>query len=206
MNALHRWQRGVLLGLVRLIVGGSARYDAPLPDGQCVVFANHSSHLDTLVLLAAMPAFRRDRMRPVAGLDYWGATPLRRYIATRLLNVVMIDRAAGGAASLQPLHEALAAGDSLIVFPEGTRRAEALPGPFKAGLFHLTQGKPAIALIPAYLENMHRALPKGAPVPLPLLCRVRIGTAQAPAAPDEDKATFLERLHRAVCQLSEVPQ
>jgi 1-acyl-sn-glycerol-3-phosphate acyltransferase len=201
MNAFYRAQRDALLGLQRLIVGGAAFFDQP-PQHPCIFFANHTSHLDTTGLLAALPASLRERARPVAGADYWGASATRRYVAHKLLNVVMVDRAKGGADALIPLAAALDDGDSLIVFPEGTRNAAKLPNAFKSGLYYLTLERPTLALVPVYQENLHRALPKGAPVPLPLLCRAHFG---APIYNDrgEDKQTFLNRAHQAVCDLAD---
>ncbi len=198
---IRRRERDLLLGIVRLAIGGKATF-REIPEGQCVYFSNHSSHLDTLLLMAALPIPLRDRVRPVAGLDYWGATPLRRYIATKVLNAVLIDRASGGPAALIPLEKALDEGSSLIVFPEGTRQPNKLPGAFKSGLFHLTQGRPRLALVPAYLENLNRAMPKGAPFPLPLLCRVHFGPALRNDS-QEEKPAFLNRAHAAVCSLAE---
>lgn len=120
MNAFYRMQRDALLGAQRLIVGGSAFFDAP-PVHPCIFFANHTSHLDTMGLLAALPATVRDRTRPVAGIDYWGASATRRYVAHKLLNVVMVDRAKGGAEALIPLAAALDQRDSLIVSSFGSR-------------------------------------------------------------------------------------
>ncbi len=200
MNAWYRLQRDALLTLVRWGVGGRAVFDVPLPL-PCVVFANHSSHLDTLILLAALPAHQREQLRPVAGADYSNATPARRYVAQRLLRVVLIDRVAGGAQALEPLHAALAAGDSLIVFPEGTRGSEPLPAAFKSGLYHLARAHPGLALVPAYLHNLYRSWPKGAPVPLPLLCRVRFGAPRVLES-GEGKEGFLERMRGAVCALA----
>lgn len=200
MNLFFRLQRDALLGLQRLIVGGAAFYDVP-PVHPCVFFANHTSHLDTTGLLAAIAPAMRDRTRPVAGADYWDKTALRRYIAHRLLNVVLVNRARGSPEALVPLTKALDQQDSLIVFPEGTRKDTTLPGEFKSGLYHLSKHRPDLALIPVYQQNLHRALPKGAPLPLPLLCRSHFG---APLYNNrgEDKSTFLARMHEAVCDLA----
>lgn len=200
MSWFFQLQRDALLALVRAIVGASVEARDP-PPPHTVIFSNHTSHLDTLVLLASLPSEQRNCTRPVAAADYWNAGPIRRYVARRILNVVMVDRAAGGAAALVPLERALDEGWSLIVFPEGTRRQEALPGPFKTGLFHLTKTRPTLALTPAYLENMYRVMPKGAPFPLPLLCRVRLGETMRNDA-CEDKDAFLARAHAAVCALA----
>lgn len=200
MKWLHHLQRDGLLALVRAIIGAHAHLAAPLP-AQCVIFSNHTSHLDTLVLLAALPTAQRNLTQPVAAADYWNGGPIRRYVARRILDVVFVDRAAGGPAALVPLEQALDAGSSLIVFPEGARRQERLPGAFKSGLYHLSKARPRLALVPAYLENMNRVMPKGAPFPLPLLCQVRFG---APLFNDaaEDKDAFLMRAHAAVCALA----
>jgi 1-acyl-sn-glycerol-3-phosphate acyltransferase len=200
MSAVFRMQRDALLGVQKLLIGGKAFYDE-MPAGQCIFFSNHTSHLDTTGLLAALPAAVRNRTRPVAGADYWNASPLRRYVARRLLNVVMIDRAKGGPDALAPLAEALDQGDSLIVFPEGTRLQAELPGPFKSGLYYLTKDRPALALVPVYQENLHRALPKGAPFPLPLLCRAHFGKPIFNNL-GESKHEFLARAHGGVCTLA----
>jgi 1-acyl-sn-glycerol-3-phosphate acyltransferase len=197
----RRWQRDTLLGFVRLLIGGRALFERP-PSGQALYFSNHASHLDTLILLAALPPAARDNTRPVAGKDYWDATALRRYIANHVLNVVLIDRVSGGADALAPLAAALAEGYSLIVFPEGTRGKEKLPGPFKSGLFHLSAALPQLELVPVYLENMHRAMPKGAPFPLPLLCRAHFGAA-INNDQQEAKEAFIQRAHQALCALAQ---
>jgi 1-acyl-sn-glycerol-3-phosphate acyltransferase len=201
MNWLCQVQRDALLTLVRILVGAHASGREPAHE-QTVIFANHTSHLDTVVLLAALRADQRNRTRPVAAADYWGAGRIRRHVALEILNVVLVDRAAGGPAALVPLEQALDEGSSLIVFPEGTRHRERLPGAFKSGLFHLSQARPALALTPAYLENTHRVMPKGAPLPLPLLCRVWFGE---PIRNDrgEDRDAFLTRAHAAVCALAQ---
>jgi 1-acyl-sn-glycerol-3-phosphate acyltransferase len=100
-----------------------------------------------------------------------------------------------------PLESALDAGDSLVIFPEGTRLAADLPAPFKSGMYHLTRNRPTLALVPVYQENMHKAFPKGAPFPLPLLCRLHFGQPIFNNA-GEDKDTFLARAHKAVCDLA----
>ena len=200
MNRLHRLQRDLLLSMHRAIFNAEPHFGHAL-SGQYVFFSNHTSHLDTLSLLAALPPSLRDLTRPVAGLDYWDKSGLRRHIARKLLHAVLIDRDMGGKDAIAPLETALDDGASLIVFPEGTRLQARLPGPFKTGLFHLTKNRPGLALVPVYQENMHRALPKGALLPLPLLCQTCFG---APVYNNEaeGKDQFLMRAHQAVCDLA----
>lgn len=197
-----RLLREILCSLVRLLVGAYPAGSLPAGASQRLYFANHTSHLDTLTLLAALNLRARGRTRPVAARDYWCAGPVRQWIAEHVLHVVFIDRVRqDGQDPLAPLHLALSEGYSLIFFPEGTRRAQALPGDFKSGLFHLAAAFPQLKLTPVYLENLHRILPKGALLPVPLINKVHFGAPMA-RQPDEPKTTFLQRAHALVCALA----
>jgi len=194
----------ILVGLVRLLVGAHGRWLGCEPRPvQRIYFANHSSHLDTLALWAALPPLLRRRTRPVAARDYWGKGGLRGFIAEHGFRAVYIerDRERREGDPLEPLCEALAAGDSLILFPEGTRSPDPLPQPFKAGLYHLAQRHPQAELVAVYLDTLHRAMPKGSLLPVPLTCMVRFGRALR-LAEGEDKESFLQRAHAAVVELA----
>src|SRR5690606_32946877 len=118
----------------RFLVGGHARWRGCAPERRRRLdFANHASALDPLQLAAALPARLRETTHPVAAADYWGTGAVKRFIAIRVLNAVLVQRS-GSRDPLAPLREVLDRGESLIIFPEGTRRNEALPGPFKPGL------------------------------------------------------------------------
>jgi 1-acyl-sn-glycerol-3-phosphate acyltransferase len=193
----------LLVGCVKLLVGAYPRWiGCQASDAQRVYFANHTSHFDTLALWAALPPRLRERTHPVAARDYWGSG-VRRYVATRSLRAVLIDRAREDKDSnpLQPLIEELARGGSLILFPEGTRGSDALPAPFKSGLYHLAREFPRVEFVPVYLENLRRVLPKGSLVPIPTTCTVRFG-APLNVAQDEAKDAFLARAREAVVALS----
>lgn len=194
----------LLVGLVRGLVGAHARWIgcAPSPR-QRIYFANHSSHLDALALWSALPPKLRQTTRPVAARDYWGRGGVRGFIADHGFRAVYIerDREQREGDPLQPLMDALDEGDSLIIFPEGTRSQEALPLPFKSGLFHLAQRYPQVELVAVYLDTLHRSMPKGSVLPVPLICTVRFGrNLQLEAG--EDKTVFLERARAAVVELA----
>jgi 1-acyl-sn-glycerol-3-phosphate acyltransferase len=194
-----------LVWLVRVLVGAYPRWIGSVPSAnQRIYFANHSSHMDTLVLWAALPHSLRVNTRPVAARDYWGTGGIRQQIAQQELNVVMIDRAREDpdADPLEPLLDALRLGFSLIIFPEGTRQPQPLPGPFKSGLFRLAKAFPQVELVPVYLENLHRAMPKGALLPVPIISTVSFGAAMG-LTDGEDKDAFLERARAAVVALAE---
>ena len=189
-----------LIGATRFLVGGRGRWVGSEPtNAQRIYFANHASHLDTLVLWAALPPGQRARTRPVAAKEYWGADAARRYLARSILGAVLIRRGAG-AQALAPLEAALRAGDSLIVFPEGTRGANVLPARFRSGLYHLARDFPEAELVPVYLDNLHRAWPKGTLVPVPVSAAVLFGAPLRLGA-GEAKAPFLLRARAAVADL-----
>jgi 1-acyl-sn-glycerol-3-phosphate acyltransferase len=191
----------VLIGATHFLVGGRASWVGTEPlTTQRIYFANHTSHLDTLVLWAALPPRLRLGTRPVAAADYWGAGPVRRYLAQSVLRAVLIERGAG-AEALVPLSEALRAGASLIVFPEGTRGAELLPARFRSGLYRLAQEFPSVELVPVYLDNLHRAWPKGTIVPVPVSTAVLFGVPLR-LQPGEGKPSFLSRARDAVAGLA----
>lgn len=198
--------KAILAFVVKALIGAYPRWSTPPKVAlehtpQRVYFANHSSHLDTVALWASLPPVLRNQTRPVAALDYWSKGLLRRYIANKILNVVLIDRnRSTDTDPLEPVHQALNNGHSLIIFPEGTRNDDAQMLEFKAGLYHLAQKHPNVELIPVYLDNARRALPKGSFVPIPLTCLVRFGSPIR-VEKNEDKQQFLNRARSSVLAL-----
>jgi 1-acyl-sn-glycerol-3-phosphate acyltransferase len=171
---------------------------------QRIYFANHSSHLDFIVIWSALPSGLRASVRPVAGRDYWDKGPIRRYLAGRVFHAVLIERAGhsipAAAASIQRMAEEMGQSHSLIVFPEGTRGTNGRLGPFKSGLYHLSRARPDVELVPVYLENLNRILPKGEMLPVPMLSRVVFGPA-LPPSPHDGKQEFLVRARDALILL-----
>jgi len=106
-------------------------------------------------------------------------------------------------APLQPLIEALQSGDSIIIFPEGTRGHTGMPQKFKSGLFTLAQMFPEVVLVPAWIDNVQRVMPKGEVVPVPILCSVTFG-APIQLEEGEERRPFLDRAREAVIALREV--
>lgn len=171
---------------------------------QRLYYANHSSHGDFVLLWASLPDELRRSTRPVAGADYWQRDSLRRYVINQVFNGVLIDRERSSPESnpLQPMLDALDNGDSLILFPEGTRNLGDEPLlPFKSGLFHLAMARPQVELVPVWIANLNRVMPKGRALPLPLLCTLSFGAPLERLA-DEDKAAFLERARNALLALA----
>jgi 1-acyl-sn-glycerol-3-phosphate acyltransferase len=200
---MMRPSSALLVGVIKLLVGAYARWIGTAPSAtQRIYFANHTSHIDTLAIWSSLPGSLRRRTRPIAARDYWGKG-LKKYIATRGFGALLIDRAKENpeADPLEPLRVALRRGDSLIIFPEGTRGSTATPARFRSGLFRLAGEFPDVELVPVYLDNLHRSLPKGALLPLPVVCTVRFG-APLHRIEGEDKEVFCERARAAVIALA----
>ena len=194
-----------LLGFVRLLTGAQARwYGCPPKAEQRIYFANHQSHADLVMIWAALPAELRSITRPVAAKDYWTASKFKEWITTSVFNAIYVDRArTADQDPLEPLIQALESGDSIIIFPEGTRGHAEEPQPFKAGLYNLALKFPHVVLVAAWIDNVQRVMPKGEVVPVPILCSVTFG-APVQLAPGEDRGEFLARARQAVIALRDV--
>ncbi|MDO6524542.1 lysophospholipid acyltransferase family protein [Motilimonas sp. 1_MG-2023] len=220
LGALVGW---LIITAAKLVTGAKALGQVPKVDTKAkarVYFANHTSHGDFVLLWASLNPKLRSSVRPVAGADYWQSSKVRRFIIHQVFNGVLIARGKKSQSEqneqvnpLQPMLDALSQGDSLILFPEGTRNlteptsaqpvtsATALSTtpllPFKAGLFHLLQQHPQVECVPVWIANINRVMPKGRSLPLPLLCTVNFGEPILYDG-DEDKAAFLARAQRAL--------
>ena len=201
---LERLVARALIGFIRLLTGAQAYWRDVRPTASLrLYYANHASHGDFVLLWASLPPWLRRRTRPVAGADYWNRDALRRYVGGRVFRAVLIDRERreGSPDPIAQMADALAAGDSLILFPEGTRNVTDAPLlPFKSGLYHLAARCPQVELVPVWMNNLARVMPKGQLLPLPLLCTVTFG-APLRLGDGEDKAAFLERARNALLAL-----
>ena len=198
---------GALLAFVaRLITGAQGHWKGCPPEAlQRIYFANHQSHLDWVLIWAALPGELRARTRPIAARDYWTASPFKHWLTREVFNAVYVSRQrTDDQDPLEPLIHALQAGDSLVIFPEGTRNQTGVPQAFKSGLFHLAEAFPQVQLVPAWIDNVQRVMPKGEVVPVPILCTVTFG-APLSLQDGEDKRDFLDRARDAVVALRPTP-
>ncbi len=195
----------VLSVLAKLLAGSSVRWVDCQPDTcQRVYFANHTSHLDALVLWASLPRNIRSLTRAVAAKDYWDKTSFRRYIAGSL-NALLIDREniKVHRSPVELMIQAIGDTHSLIVFPEGGRNATDDMGEFKSGLYYLGKKRPDLELVPVYIDNLNRVLPRGEFLPVPLLSCITIGPPMWLEA-GESKMDFLKRARESVKRLKDI--
>jgi 1-acyl-sn-glycerol-3-phosphate acyltransferase len=206
----------LLAAVARGISGVQVQWAGCEPsERQRIYFANHTSHLDFVVLWSALPPEIRARVRPIAAKDYWEETPLRRYLAQNVFHAVLLERGTTTKAKnpeeahfvgrhlIEEMDNALGTQDSLILFPEGTRGTGEKMGPFRSGLYHLATRRPDVELVPAYLDNLNRILPKGEFLPVPMLSLLTFGKPLQ-LEPNEDKDAFLERAREAVAGLRRI--
>lgn len=206
----------LLAAVARGITGIQVQWAGCQPDAkQRVYFANHSSHLDFVVLWSALPSEIRAKTRPIAAKDYWEETPLRRYLTENVFKAVLVERGVmaktktseeahfASRSLIEDLAAALGKTNSLILFPEGTRGSGEKVGIFRGGLYHLAMRRPDVELVPAYLENLNRILPKGEVLPVPMLSLLTFGKP-IQVEPNEEKDVFLERAREAVSSLRRI--
>jgi len=172
---------------------------------QRVYFANHTSHLDAIVIWSALPAPVRALTRPVAAADYWTAGPIRRYLSNQVFNALLIDRTEIKVhrSPIDLMLEEIGDEYSLIVFPEGGRNSGEEIGEFKSGLYHLCRKRPDLEAVPVHIDNMNRILPRGKILPVPMLSCLSFGPPMWLEA-GEPKREFLARAREAVRRLKEI--
>jgi len=190
----------LLAFIARLITGAQGHWKGCPPAAeQRIYIANHQSHFDWVLIWAALPHELRAQTRPIAARDYWTASRFKTWLTSDVFHAVYVSRtrASPDDDPLEPLLDALKQGDSLALFPEGTRSSKGEPQAFKAGIYHLAEQFPEIPVIPTWIDNVQRVMPKGEVVPVPILCTVTFG-APLHLQPGEGKHEFLERARAAV--------
>lgn len=191
--------RRLIAACTRLLTGVRSIGCAPHGDGPAVYFANHTSHLDFVVVWAALPHEVRLQTSPAAAEDYWGKSKLRRWVACHIFQSVLIPRE-GITRENNPIERIAAVlekGRSVLIFPEGTRRSDGLVGDFKAGLYHLAKRFPGVPLVPVHLDNLNRIMPKGATVAVPLIAQAHFRQPIV-FVDGEPKPDFLRRARAAL--------
>lgn len=168
----------VVRPIVLVLLGLNVRRRELLPrDGPAIVVANHNSHLDTVVLMTLLPAGLLPRVRPVAAADYFLRNRLLAWFSLEVIGILPVSRGGRepGSDPLAGANAALARGEVVILFPEGTRgEPEALVG-LKTGVAHLALAHPEAAVVPVFLHGLGKSLPKGAFLPVPFFCDVFVG-------------------------------
>jgi 1-acyl-sn-glycerol-3-phosphate acyltransferase len=200
---LERLVAALITAGIRMLTGVQARWLGCGPsDVQRVYFANHASHADFVLIWSVLPQHLRKMTRPVAASDYWSRGAVRRYLIHRVFRGVLIARGKFERAHnpIAEMGRAIEEGASLILFPEGTRGPGGQVQPFKAGVYHLAHAYANLELVPVWIDNAYRVMPKGVLLPIPLLCSVAFGKPLRLEA-GEHKPEFLDRLCQSLVEL-----
>ena len=164
--------KGALRVAERIEVTGAEHLPAGCP---FVMVANHSSHLDALVLATALPPRLRSMAFPIAAGDTFFKTPLAAAWSAQFLNALPMWRHNCGRHALQELRARLMEEPcGYLLFPEGTRSRTGQMASFRAGLGMLVAGVNA-PVVPCHLRGTFAALPPGRTLPRRTRIEVRIG-------------------------------
>lgn len=190
--------------LLALVLGVNLRHAERLPrSGPAILAANHNSHLDTLLLMSLYPLAQLYRVRPVAAADYFLKNRAVAWFALNVMHILPLAHRPKKTPSPQPsprmgehpeghkaasvmpkpineaplahLEAALAAGDILILFPEGSRGEPEKRGALKTGIAHLMEHAPGVPVVPIYLHGLGKALPRGDWLPVPFFADGFVG-------------------------------
>ncbi len=184
----------VIRPCLRLIFGVSARGREHLEGlERCVLAANHNSHLDTLLLYSVLPYDLLLRTRPVAAKEYFAKSKLAFGLMERLFRPVWVDRTGGGKAALDEMARSIEAGESLILFPEGSRGEAGEISTFRSGIGRLMASHPGLVVLPVFILGPERALPKQVTVPLPVMNHIVIGPPLEAAGDARNLTQALQR-------------
>ncbi|MDQ7246440.1 lysophospholipid acyltransferase family protein [Dongia sedimenti] len=205
MNRLLRLLFWILIGrpLVLVVLGLNVRNLKGLPrQGPAIVVANHNSHLDTFVLMSLFPLRLLHRLRPVAAADYFLRNRAIAWFTLNIVNMIPIERVRAGKRAADPLQDcakALAAGEILLVYPEGTRGETEALAKFKGGVARLKEQYPDVPVVPVYMQGLSRALPKGEYTLVPVVVDVFVGE---PVVWSGNRQAFTQALQDSVTTLA----
>ncbi len=148
--------------------------------GPCIIVGNHNSHLDTISIMANLPMRQLIRTHPVAAGDYFGTSPFKARLTRFFVNALLIPRqrpkeGETGPDPIKMMLDMLDRGESLIIFPEGSRGEPEKLQKFKRGIGFVLENRPHIPYIPIYMKGLGKVLPKGDPIPVPFDSYMHVG-------------------------------
>jgi 1-acyl-sn-glycerol-3-phosphate acyltransferase len=182
-------------------LGLTVRHRERLPTrGPAIVAANHNSHLDTVALLSLFPLEEVPNVRPVAAADYFMKAGFMQWFSLNVIGIIPVARR-GVAEGIDPLEEcygALARGEILLIFPEGSRVEPEQMAELKSGISYLAKRFPTVPVIPVFMRGLGKSMGKGTFIPIPFFVDVFIGR---PFSWTGEKTSFMDRLREAFAHL-----
>jgi 1-acyl-sn-glycerol-3-phosphate acyltransferase len=182
-------------------LGLTVRHRERLPTrGPAIIAANHNSHLDTVALLSLFPLEEVPNVRPVAAADYFMKAGFMRWFSLNVIGIIPVARQ-GAAEGIDPLEEcygALARGEILLIFPEGSRGEPEQMAELKSGISYLAKRFPTVPVIPVFMRGLGKSMGKGTFIPIPFFVDVFVGR---PFSWTGEKTSFMDRLRDAFAHL-----
>ena len=144
---------------------------------QFILIANHNSHMDTMAIMSAIPSRYIHKVHPIAAVDFFGGSLLNKILMRYLVNATLIKRDRNDTENdpIDAMDKMIKKYRSLILYPEGSRGTPGIMTNFKKGLAYLIQRNPNIKVIPVYLNNIYKTLPKGRKLIIPYNCSIEFG-------------------------------
>ncbi len=172
--------KGIVPFILKPLTGVKYKHSEVLTEAkQFIIIANHNSHIDTLALMSAMPKHKITEIKPVAASDYFGKNKIRGFLTKAFTNALLIPRSCAlrnkEKNPFAIMMKAINEGQSLIIYPEGSRGKANEMQEFKNGIGHVLLKYPHLAYIPTYIENTGHVLPKDRIIPMPFNCKVVFG-------------------------------
>ena len=169
--------------------------------GPALFVANHASHIDTPLVLTALPNRFRHRTAVVAAADYFFDKRWKGALWAFAINAVPVERNRVSRRSADDAADLLAQGWSVMIYPEGGRTPDGWAQPFKAGAAYLSL-RTGAPVIPIHLEGTGRVFGKGARHIRPGHTTVTFGAPVVPHA-GEKATAFAARIEAAVGVLAD---
>lgn len=170
--------------------------------GPVILVANHSSHMDTPVILSALPRRLRKRTAVAAAADYFYKNRLTASLVALIFNTVPIERRGGGLSKDgSHLDTLLDQGWNLLLYPEGTRARGGAPGRVRRGAAVLAAAH-NLSIVPIRVTGTGAAMPPGRLWPKRLhgkliskRHRIEVSFGD-PIKPNGDATALIERVQR----------
>ena len=182
-------------------LGLNVRHRDRLPKrGPAIIAANHNSHLDTIALLSMFPLEEIPNVRPVAAADYFMKPGFMQWFSLNVVGIIPVKRGgvAEGIDPLEACYDALAAGQVLLIFPEGSRGEPEQMAELKSGISYISKKFPGVPVTPVFMRGLGKSMGKGTFIPIPFFVDVYVGRSFSWTG---DKETFMAKLRDAFAHM-----
>tara|TARA_R110002072_G_scaffold276051_1_gene437278 strand:- start:5770 stop:6348 length:579 start_codon:yes stop_codon:yes gene_type:complete len=162
---------------LRLVIGVQFQRAKHIEDlEQVIIVANHNSHLDTMILLSALPSKILHKVHPIAAGDYFNKNKVVGFLTRFFVNTLYVNRETKvKGENLDFLDKVIKEGKSIIIFPEGSRGSPDELQQFRKGVGVILSKNPDVPFVPMFLDGVGRAMPKGEALPVPFTTKLFVG-------------------------------